>query len=173
MEIVGLPIQTLYLYILIISGSLTLLYLLFGDMVDGIFEAVPLFNVALIFPFFTIFSASGYLLEAASSFSTVLIAILSFVVALILVILLHLFILVPLRSAEESLVFTEESLRGRIGKVIVSIPEDGFGEVIIEGVSGTISKPAFSYRNVPISSDTKVLIIEAEKGNVAVVPYEA
>ncbi|WP_110112562.1 hypothetical protein [Bacillus sp. CGMCC 1.16541] len=172
MELFGIPIQTFYLYVLIISGSMTLLFILFGDLFDGLFEAIPLFNLALIFPFLTIFSASGYLFETTSSLSTVLIMAISFIMALVLVTILHLFVLVPLRSAEESLAFTEESLRGRVAKVIISIPEDGFGEVVIEGISGTISKPAFSYRHIPIPSDTNVLIIEAEKGNVAVVPYE-
>ena len=96
----------------------------------------------------------------------------SALIALLLVILLNVFVLIPLSSAEESLAFTEDSLKGRLGTIITSVPADGYGEVFIEGVSGTISKPAASFRNTAIPLGSKVLVVDIQRGNALVVIYE-
>ncbi|EPR66808.1 putative membrane protein [Cyclobacterium qasimii M12-11B] len=41
LELFGVPIQTMYLYTLIIAGSLTLLFLFFGDVFAGLPEGIP------------------------------------------------------------------------------------------------------------------------------------
>src|SRR5690606_22434968 len=146
MELFGYNIETIYLIGLIISGIGTLLFILFGDFLDGIFPE-GFISPTLIFSFLTFFSASGYIFELTLAISSVLILLISFVLALILVTLLNVFVLIPLSSAEESIVYKEEDLRGRVGRVITSIPVDGFGEVVIEGVSGTIAKSAKSFKN--------------------------
>ena len=51
----GLSVQTVYLYGLIICGSLTFLYILFSDLLDGLSEAIPFFNPTLLFSFLTFF----------------------------------------------------------------------------------------------------------------------
>ncbi|MEH7662614.1 hypothetical protein V7193_06240, partial [Bacillus velezensis] len=142
MDIFHLPLETVYLYTLIISGSLTLLILFFQDVFHGLSEAIPVsfLNPALILSFLTIFSASGYIGEIAAPLSSSVIALLSFVLSVLLVSLLHFFVLVPLSSAEESLAYRETDLKGRVGRVITSVPKDGYGEVIIEGIGVAISK---------------------------------
>ena len=172
MTLFGIPIETVYLIMLIMSGSVTLIYILFSDFLEGIVEAMGCLNPTLILAFMTFFSASGYILEYVTSFHSYLIVGISVMVALILDILLNVFVLVPLASAEQSLVYTEDSLKGRIGRVIISIPERGFGEVIIENKSGMISKPAVSYKNTSISEGTTILVIEIENGVLHVVPYD-
>ncbi len=54
MDIFHLPLETVYLYTLIISGSLTLLILFFQDVFHGLSEAIPVsfLNPALILSFF-------------------------------------------------------------------------------------------------------------------------
>ncbi|AQX53204.1 hypothetical protein ABEP17_18680 [Priestia flexa] len=172
MELLSVPIQTIYLYTLIGFGTLTFLYILFGDVLDALFEGIPGLNPTLIFSFFTIFSASGYILEQLQLFSSILNLIVSAIIALLLVTLLNIFVLIPLSSAEESIAFTESSLQGRIGELIIPIPIDGYGEVVVKDVSGTISKPAISLKNQEILSGTKVLIVEIKNGNAVVVTYE-
>lgn len=172
MELFGESLQTIYLYSLIISGVLTVLYVLFGDMLEGLFEGIPFVNPTLIFAFITIFSAESYLLELYSPINSFLIMLISAVSALILVTLLNVFVLVPLSSAESSLAYKESDLRGRIGTVITPIPKDGFGEVLIESVSGKISKTAASFKNEEIEYGKKVLIIETKDGVVHVLLHE-
>lgn len=140
-------------------------------MLDGLSEAIPFFNPTLLFSFLTFFSASGYLF-AYTSLQNYWIISISALIALLLVILLNVFVLIPLSSAEESLAFTEDSLKGRLGTIITSVPADGYGEVFIEGVSGTISKPAVSFKNTAIPLGSKVLVVDIQKGNALVVIYE-
>ncbi|MEK5443968.1 MULTISPECIES: NfeD family protein [unclassified Fredinandcohnia] len=171
MELFGYDIETIYLIGLVISGIGTLLFILFGDFLEGIFPDSFL-SPTLIFSFLTFLSASGYIFEKILSFHSLLIFVISLVLALILVTLLNVFVLIPLSSAEESMVYREEDLKGRIGKVITSIPIDGFGEVVIEGISGTIAKSAKSFNNEPIPYDEKVLIIDVKEGVAYVLPYQ-
>lgn len=170
MELFGTPLETIYLYTLVISGAVTILYLFFGDALDGILDGV--FNPTLIFTFITIFSAGGYLGELFTDFHSVIIAGFNAVVALIIVTLLNVFVLIPVSQAEESLVYKETDLRGRTGTVITAIPVDGFGEVLIENVSGRISKPAVSFKKTEIPNGRKVIIIDVENGVLQVELYE-
>lgn len=172
MTIFGTPIETIYLVLLIVAGSLTILYILFGDIFHGIGEALGFLHPTLVLSFITFFSASGYIFEKATTFSSYLIMAISAIIAIIFVTLLNVFVLIPLSSAEESLSYTEESLKGRVGKLIISIPQDGFGEVVIESKSGMISKPASSYNNITIEEGKQVLVIEVNNGVLYVVPYE-
>ncbi|MGE6629804.1 hypothetical protein [Bacillus sp. NPDC077027] len=173
-ELFGLSLQTLYLYILIISGILTLIFVFFGDVLDGLFEAVPLpfLQPTLILAFFTFFSAGGFIIEKTGIIGSLLGATLSAVIAVILVTCLNIFVLIPLSSAEESLSYTEADLKGRTGEVIVSVPKDGFGEVLLTSNSGKISKPAKSFDQEEIPYGTSVLVVEVKKGVLSVTPNE-
>jgi membrane protein implicated in regulation of membrane protease activity len=171
MSIFGIPIETIYLYMLTVSSALILLYIFFGDMFEGIGEIFPIANPILILAFITFFSASGYLLETMTTLSSLLIIIISALISLILDILLHVFVLVPLASAEQSLGYTESSLAGRIGKIIIAVPADGYGEVVIESKSGRISKPATTFNKQPIAEGTEVLVLEAREGVLYIEPY--
>ncbi|WP_406589183.1 hypothetical protein [Bacillus atrophaeus] len=170
----GFPIQTLYLYTLIIAGSLTLLFVFFSDMFEGLLEAVPIsfLNPALVLAFFTFFAASGYIGETAVPLSSPIIALFSSILSVLLVSLLHIFVLVPLSSAEESLTYREGDLKGRVGKVITAVPVDGYGEVLIEGIGGAISKSAISFDNEQIGYGTVVLIVDVNKGVLSVTHHE-
>ncbi|NTU27284.1 hypothetical protein HPX95_14030 [Bacillus tequilensis] len=172
MELLGVPIQTIYLYVLIIAGSLTLLLLFFGDVLAGLSEGIPFLNPTLVLAFFTCFSAGGYIGELVLPLSSLLIALFSCILSIMLVVLLHVFVLVPLSSAEESLAYKEDDLRGRVGKVITAVPVDGFGEVVIEGIGGTISKSAVSFENQQIGYGTRVLVVDVKNGVLSVIPHE-
>jgi membrane protein implicated in regulation of membrane protease activity len=166
MEPFSIPLETIYLYGLIISGVLTVLYVLFADVFhfQGLGDGFDFLNPVLIFAFVTILSASGYLFERLSSLHYLLILGLSAVAALIVVSLLNVFVLVPLSGAEESLVYKESDLHGRIGTVITSIPADGYGEVIIDSTSGRIAKPALSFDGDAIANGTSVLVVQVKNG---------
>ncbi|WP_203364569.1 NfeD family protein [Bacillus sp. REN10] len=172
MELFGFPILTVYFFLLIASVFMTVLYVLFGDVLSGMEDGIPFFNPAVVLAFVTIVSAVGYCLERFSSFTSLYILFIAIGVAIVVDFLLYYFVLIPLASAEESLVYTEESLSGRTGKVIIPIPEDGFGEVVIESNSGMIAKPACAFDDQPIAEGTTVLIIEVQKGVLYVQTYD-
>ncbi len=173
MELFGYSLETIYLFGLIIGGSLTLLYILFGDILEGIFDAVegPI-NPTVVLAFVTIFSAMAFLMERYTAINSWLILASSLVTAFILVTLLNVFILIPLSRAEATMAYSDEDLKGRVGKVITSIPVDGFGEVLIQGHGGNIAKTAVSFENEAIPYDADVLVIEVKGGALYVVPHE-
>ncbi|WP_042353928.1 NfeD family protein [Bacillus rubiinfantis] len=174
MELFGQPIVTIYLYGLIISGVLTIIYVLFADVfhIDTGDGGLHFLNPVLVFAFITVLSASGYLFERLSSLHSLLILGISAVIAFILVTCLNVFILVPLSSAEESLAYKESDLRGRIGSVITSIPADGFGEVLIENASGRIAKPASSFDGETIPNGVRVLVVQVKDGVLQVTIHQ-
>jgi hypothetical protein len=162
----SIPLETIYLYGLIVSGILTVIYVLFADVFHfhGAGDGLDFLNPVLIFAFVTVLSACGYLLERLSSLHYLLILGIGAVAAFIVVSLLHVFILVPLSAAEESLVYKETDLKGRIGTVITTIPLDGYGEVMIDSTSGRIAKPATSFDKVTIPNGADVLVVDVQNG---------
>ncbi len=172
MELFGLPIVQLYLYTLIIAGIVTILYVLISDIAEGIGEVSPFLDPAVILSFITFTAAAGYILELTVNWSSIVILVVALVIAFVLDLLLYFFVLLPLASAEVSLAYTDESLMGQVGRVIVPIPVDGFGEIVIETVNGLISKRAAGYENTAIAYDKEVLIIEVKDGTFIVKAYE-
>ena len=168
----GFALSTIYLTVLIVIGLCTVLYLFFADLTDGVADGLPYFDPAVIMSFISITAAIGYMLEQFTSISSIVSFVLAIVFAAILSALLYFFLLVPLRSAEVSLAYTDESLEGQVAKVITPVPLDGFGEIVIETVNGLISKRAASYHNIEIPYDTQVLIIELKDGTAFVAIYE-
>lgn len=173
MTLFGYAIQDLYLWVLIICAILTVVVILFGDLLDGIFETVPFLHPILILSFFIFLSALGYVFEWFTNWNSTLILMIAAGMSIIFVTLLHLFVLVPIRSAEQSWGYSEDALVGSVGTTIVSIPVDGYGEVMIQWKSGVISKPAVSYDNKEITNGERVLIIEIKDGVFYVSPYES
>ena len=168
----GFSIELIYLTILIGIGCLTVVYLLFADMADGAVDGIPFLDPAVILSFITFTSASGYIFERFFSFTSAVNLIISIIIACIFTALIYYFLLVPLRAAEVSLAYTDESLEGQVGKVIVPVPLNGFGEMVLETVNGIISKRTASYHGVEIPYDTQVLIIEMKDGTAFVAIYE-
>lgn len=172
MELFGLPITQVYLYALIISGVITIVYILFSDVVEGIGEMSPLLDPAIILSFITFTSATAYILELLVDWHSGLIFGVSVAIAIVLDTFLYFFILLPLASAEVSLAYTDESLMGQVGRVIVPIPVDGYGEIVIETVNGRINKRARGYENTAIEYGKEVLLIEVKDNAFVVKEYE-
>lgn len=171
MELFGLPMEQVYMYTLIFAGALTVLYVFFGDIAEA-GEGIPFFNPAVILAFFTLVAAMGFVLEATTGLGSMAILGISALGAAVLDLLLYFFVLLPMSSAEASLAYTEDALLGQVGKVIIPIPIDGYGEVVIETYSGMISKRAAGYDNEAIDQERQVLIIEVRDGTLYVRDYE-
>ena len=98
-------------------------------------------------PFITFAAAAGYILELVNRLEQWYHFDHCTCFRICLDLLLYFFVLLPLKSAEVSLAYTDESLMGQVGKVIVPVPVDGYGEIVIETVNGLISKRAAGYEN--------------------------
>ena len=173
MGVFVMAMEQVYMYILLIAGAATILYVFFGDVTEGIGEGIPFLNPAILLAFVTLTSATGYVLEATTSWNSMIILAASIVVGVIVDILLYFFILLPMSSAEVSLAYTDDSLAGKVARVITPIPSNGYGEIVIETVSGLLHKRATGYDNEEIDYDKEVLVIEVEEGTFFVREYEA
>lgn len=169
MELFGFSLPSIYLALLVISGILILFSIFFSDILH---TDIGILNPTVLLSFLTILSACGYLLERYSGLNSIVIIVVSALAAFIAALIFHFFVLIPLSSAEESLVYNEESLKGRVGKVITTIPMDGYGEIIIESTSGNISKTAASFYNEAIENGIEIIVIEVKDSIAYVVPYE-
>lgn len=164
--------EQIYFYALLIMGAVTILYVFFGDVAEGIGEGIPFFNPTVIMAFVTFVSASGFILETATSWVSWIILIASVVIGAILDVLLYFFFLLPMSLAEVSTAYTDESLAGEIGKVITPIPTDGYGEIVIDTVNGLLSKRATGFDNEEIAYGKEVLVIDVKEGTFLVREYE-
>ena len=169
----GYSLEVIYLTVLIVIGCITVLYLFFSDLADVSVDGIPFFDPAVILSFISFTAAVGYFFESFTGLSSIIIIIIAVIVASLFTALLYYFLLIPLRSAEVSLAYTDESLEGQLGKIIIPVPIDGFGEMVIETVNGIISKRAASFHQVEIPYDTQVLIIEMREGTAYVTTYES
>lgn len=171
MQLWGMDIQTIYLYTLIICGSLSLLYMLFGDLLHAIGDISPdsVLNPTVVLSFFAILGASGYIFETTSSIASITILVISTLIALVLVSLIHFFILVPLSKAEQNTASRMEDSKGKVGEVLITIPEDGFGEVLLKSKFGNNGQPAKSSDNSEIPEGSQVTVVGIEDGVVLVV----
>ena len=168
-----MTVEQIYLYVLLIMGATTILYVFFGDVAEGIGEGIPFLNPAILLAFVTLTSATGYVLEVSTTWNSLLVLAASVVVGLIVDTLLYFFILLPMSSAEVSLAYTDESLAGKVAKVITPIPSNGFGEIVMESVNGILHKRATGYDNEEIDYGKEVLVIDVKDGTFYVREYQA
>ncbi|EGA91162.1 hypothetical protein GPDM_01345 [Planococcus donghaensis MPA1U2] len=168
MGLFGMPMEQLYMYILLVAGALTVLCVFFGEAVE-FKSAWPLFSPIVILAFVTFGSAIGFLLETATAFNEWSVLWISILAAGFLDLLLYFLILLPVSSATSA--HSEESLSGQVATVSVPIPKDGYGEVLIETYSGVILRRAAGYNNEAIAQDEKVMIVEVSEGTFYVQIY--
>ena len=173
MGVTVMTVEQIYLTVLLIMGAATILYVFFGDVAEGIGEGIPFLNPAILLAFVTLTSAAGYVLEVSTTWNSFIILAASVVVGLIVDMLLYFFVLLPMSSAEVSLAYTDESLAGKVAKVITPIPSNGFGEIVIDSVSGLLHKRATGYDNEDIDYGKEVLVIDVKDGTFLVREYEA
>lgn len=174
MHILGIDLQTFFLYGLIIGGSLTLLYMLFGDVFDvigGIGDVSPgsILNPTVILSFIAVFCGAGYVLELREMFGSGTNLLMATLIAIVIVGLIHFFILVPLAKSEQNTAQSIKDFLHKQGEVITTIPERGVGEVLIQmdlGVSGHVAR---SSSNTRIAQGTLVTVVAIKENDVLIV----
>lgn len=166
----GIPIETIYFYMLIICAILAVLMLFFGE----VFEFDGPIDPILIVPWFSFIGLFGYLGEKFTDWSSLLILIGSAVIASILVFLLNFYFVLPMRRAESTISISEKDMEGNVATVITPIPVKGMGEIQFKSVTGSISRPAafFEPQEDSALQGSQVLIIEIKDRVCYVVPYE-
>lgn len=168
----GLALETVYFYGLVIAGSITLLYVLFSDALDAVFGVAPgaLLSPTVALSFVAVLSGAGYSFESLTDLSSINAFVLSVIISFLSVTLIHVFILVPMTKAESSISFSMKDLVAQEGEVIVTIPKDGFGEVMFKTKMSIYSYPAISENNEVMDEGTQVRVrtVDVTEGVVTV-----
>lgn len=166
----GIPIDTIYLYVLIGCTVLSILLFVFGDIFDFDGPVDPM----LIVPWLAFTSLFGIAFESLFDLNHGLVLFLSGGISTIIVFLMNFYILVPLRNSEASIAVSEKDLEGRKATVITPIPVKGMGEIKISSVTGIITRPASFYQpqEIEVKAGSDVLIIEIKNRVCYVVPYQ-
>lgn len=172
MEILGYSMEQVYFFVLVLMAAVTFLYLFFGDVTEAIGEGIPFLHPTLVLAFITLTSATGFFFEWLTDLNSLIILVASLLIAGVLDVLIYFFVLIPMASAEVSLAYTDEQLAGQVATVIIPIPADGYGEILIETVNGNLAKRATGLENEDIDYGKTVLVVEVEDGTFYVKEYE-
>lgn len=166
----GIPLQTIYLYVLVVCAGLAVILLLVGDIFDFDGPVDPM----LIIPWFAFTSLLGYFGEYLTDWSHLLIFLVGAAVSTVAVFLLNFYFFTPMRNAEATISISEKDMEGSTAIVVTPIPVNGMGEIQFKSVTGSLSRPAAFYtpQETGVERGAEVLIIEVRERVCYVVPYE-
>ncbi|WP_028403455.1 NfeD family protein [Ectobacillus panaciterrae] len=170
MTLFGYALQTLYLYGLVITGLIAVVYFIFGDIVEGIFDGVAgsSHHLTLLFSFLAILCGGGYILEYVTAWNSIAIFVVAVLISFICVLLMQAFVLVPISRSEQNTAYRTNDFVGQTGEVLISVPAEGYGEVLLASKFGSNALPAKSYTQQPIAQGQFVRVIEIQDGVLVV-----
>lgn len=155
-----------------ITGILfTVVTLVIGELLSSLTDSLEGHGMAFLHPVvliggLTIFGGSGIMLLRYTPLGPVLSLLLAICIALCLSTLTWFLYVKPMKQSENSTAFSRNGLIGKIAEVTVSIPESGYGEVIIRvGAAGLTNQIAASLEGTAITGGSRVVIVEV-KGEV-------
>lgn len=168
---------TLFWACLVGGFALTLLLFLFGDVLEGLMDALdaldgfidPLSLVGGV----SVFGGSGILLTELTGLSETGTLVAAIVFGVLAVLAIHFAYVRPLKRGEASTGFSVEEYRGRLGEVITAIPPVGFGEVLIPmGGGGNTFRQAASFEGTSIPGGARIVVVDVRDGDLLVAPFE-
>jgi membrane-bound ClpP family serine protease len=172
MELFGYDIESIYLFLLIAGVVLTVLYIFVGELIEGLMDigGDAILNPITVIGYITLLGGLGYVLETMAFFiGSGIILLINLVVSAIVIVLVNYFIILPVKRSEKNMSYSINELKGAVGEVFTTIPENGFGEIIISRTHGTVSKAAKSSDHEVLPEGTKILVIDIDDEGVFLV----
>ncbi|PWW04722.1 hypothetical protein DFQ01_1063 [Paenibacillus cellulosilyticus] len=163
--------ETLFLSCLIGGILFAIVSVLLGDWLsaslDGALdflsvEGYSLFRPTVIACWVTVFGGAGLLLNKYTEMGNIIVLILTFLIATAFAVLLYFAYIRPMEQSENSVGFSIQELAGQIGEVIVPIPDNGFGEVMVQMGAARSHHIASSFDGTAIPSEAKVIVVEVD-----------
>ncbi|PHA01172.1 phosphate ABC transporter permease [Bacillus pseudomycoides] len=159
-------LEIIYLYGFIITTFITVIYLFFSDVFESLFHIVggPTSPVTILFSFLAMFCGFGYIFEYMLSWGSVVIFFVAFFLALIGVIAMKMLVLSPIAKAEQNTAQRMDEFIGCKGEVLITIPKEGFGEVLVSSQFGSNAIPAKTVGKKDISQGSYVIVEGVQDG---------
>jgi membrane-bound ClpP family serine protease len=133
-------------------------------------EVLAFLRPSVIVSAVTAFGGAGILLTKYGSFASGVALLLALLVALIIAVLIYFLYIKPMMRSENSVGYSMSELVGKLGEVITTIPEKGYGEVLLKVGAANTNQIAASIDQVPIRSGTTVVVVEADRDTLYVAP---
>lgn len=144
-----------------------------GDALDGMLDSLPdglgWLNPMTIVGGITVFGGAGLMLDRYADLSAGLVAAVALAAAVVIGAGVHFFYVRPMRATESSTGYSVEEMSGKLAEVLVPIPADGYGEVMIRmGAAGVTNRTAASFDGVPVEAGAQVVVVEVKDGTLYV-----
>lgn len=147
---------------------------LLGDSLQGLFHALSFDHLDILQPMvlvsgITVFGGTGVVLTLYTQLTSGKIGILSVILAVVLSILIYFGYVKPMKNSENSIAYSMQDLVGLPGEVSVTVPAEGYGEVILKIGAGHSNHIAISQSGKELPTGTKIFVTKVEKSVVSVV----
>lgn len=170
----------LYWGCLIFGVLLALVAVVFGDLLshmNGAFHFMSGDHLQFLQPMvlvggITVFGGSGILFTQYSELTALVVVPISIIIAFLVSLLVYFFYVRPMENTENSTGFSLRDLEGRIAEVSVTIPKQGYGEVVLKLISGFTNEIAASFDREEIAAGTKVTVVEVRDSTLYVSPLD-
>ncbi|ASA19980.1 protease [Paenibacillus donghaensis] len=170
--------ETLYLGCLVLGVIFAVVSVVVGDLIgnalDGMFDAVSFhfLNPTVLAGAVTVFGGAGILLTRYSALEAGPVAALSLLAAGFLGVLMYLGFVRPMDKSEMSSGFSMSELPGRIGEVMVPVPAQGYGEIMVRFGASNSLHTAASFDQELLPAGIKVVVVEVKEGVAMVSEFE-
>jgi len=146
----------MYLVLLIVGAGFIVLSLIFGEVFefDGI--GAPFLRPTVIAPALAVTGGVGLILSP--TFGSYLAFPFSAAAGITVGFLLYRFVILPMQRMEHTSSHDKQSLIGSTAKVVLGIPQGGYGKIKYNVTGSFVTSPAKSEDGVEISKDTEVVI---------------
>lgn len=159
-----------------LSGGIvfTVVTVLLGDVLDGIFDMISLdfLNSTVIAATVTTFGGAGIMLSHYTPLESGAVIACAAVISIVMSIIVYFAYIKPMERSENSTGFSMKELAGQLGEVTIPIPSQGFGEVMIKLVAGNTVHIASSWDVIDIQAGTLVVVIDVKEGILQVAELE-
>lgn len=155
-------------WIFFIGGLIvTVILWLIGDVLEGILNflfnwGVPAFQPITLTGGITAFGAAGLILQQRTDLPSLYIVASSAGIACLSFFSLYFLVVKPMSMAEASTGFRLRDLVGKKGEVILAIPKNGYGEVLVWTGGGNTNQIAASANGTAIPQGTEVIVDRVE-----------
>lgn len=161
---------------LLVGVLFALVSVLLGDIISGALDGILDFlSVDFLQPMvlataITSFGGAGILMLKYSTWSSAIVLLLSVLIAVVLSVVIFFGYVRPMQQSENSIAYSMQDLQGKIGEVLVPIPAQGHGEVLVRLGAGNTNQIAASFDAEDIVQGAQVVVVDVREGVVFVTP---
>lgn len=156
----------------------TIIVVIFGDVLgDALSGAFDFLNADFLNPVvltggITAFGAAGLLLEKYTPLSGIWLLLSALGIGFVISVGAYFFYVKPMNKAENSIGYSIQGLVGKLAEVIVPIPKEGYGEVLIKAGAGNTNQIAASFDGTEIQAGTRVVVVDVKDDTLYVTRFD-